>query len=92
MVCYIGNLIGSVIASAIFTMTGICSSNEAVGEFFANAAAGKMAGTPANLFAKAILCNILVCIAIWCGTKMKSEGAKDVHELLLCGNFCNLRI
>ena len=66
IVCYIGNLIGSVIASALFTMTGIGSSNEAVGEFFANAAAGKMAGTPANLFAKAILCNILVCVAIWC--------------------------
>lgn len=87
IVCYIGNLIGSVIASALFTMTGICSSNEAVGEFFANAAAGKMAGTPANLFAKAILCNILVCIAIWCGTKMKSEGAKMFMNFCCVGTF-----
>ena len=87
IVCYIGNLVGSVIASALFTMTGICSSNEAVGEFFANAAAGKMAGTPANLFAKAILCNILVCIAIWCGTKMKSEGAKMFMNFCCVGTF-----
>lgn len=87
IVCYIGNLIGSVIAAALFTMTGICSSNEAVGEFFANAAAGKMAGTPANLFAKAILCNILVCIAIWCGTKMKSEGAKMFMNFCCVGTF-----
>ena len=82
VVCYLGNLVGSVVGAALFTMTGICKNNEAVGEFFANTAAAKMAGTPANLFAKAILCNILVCVAIWCGAKMKSEGAK------MAMNFC----
>ena len=46
-----------------------------------------MAGTPANLFAKAILCNILVCIAIWCGTKMKSEGAKMFMNFCCVGTF-----
>ena len=29
-----------------------------------------------NLFTKAIFCNICVCVAIWCGTRLKSEGAK----------------
>lgn len=87
IVCYLGNLLGSVVGAGIFTMTGICSSNEAVGEFFANAAASKMAGTPANLFAKAILCNILVCIAIWCGLKMKSEGAKMFMNFCCVGTF-----
>lgn len=87
VVCYIGNLIGSVVAAALFTMTGICQSNEAVGEFFANAAAAKMAGTPANLFAKAIFCNILVCIAIWCGVRLKSEGAKIAMNFCCVGTF-----
>ncbi len=87
VVCYIGNLIGSVVGAAIFTWTGICSSNQAVGEFFANAAAGKMAGAAGNLFAKAILCNILVCIAIWCGVKMKSEGAKMFMNFCCVGTF-----
>mgnify|MGYP002546102501 CR=1 FL=1 len=81
VVCWIGNLIGSVVSAAIFTMTGIPGSGD-IGAFFANAAAGKMGGTPANLFAKAILCNICVCVAIWCGTKLKSEGAK------IAMNFC----
>ena len=35
-----------------------------------------------NLFSKAILCNICVCVAIWCGARLKSEGAK----LVMC--FC----
>lgn len=81
VICWIGNLIGSVVASVIFTMTGIPASGD-IGAFFATTASNKMAGTPLNLFAKAILCNICVCVAIWCGTKLKSEGAK------IAMNFC----
>lgn len=86
VVCYLGNLVGSVVGAAIFTMTGIPAGGD-VGAFFANAAANKMAGTPANLFAKAILCNILVCIAIWCGAKLKSEGAKIAMNFCCVGTF-----
>lgn len=81
VVCWIGNLVGSVIAAGIFTMTGIPASGD-IGAFFGTTAANKMAGTAPNLFAKAILCNICVCIAIWCGAKLKSEGAK------IAMNFC----
>ncbi|MDO5346018.1 MAG: formate/nitrite transporter family protein [Lachnospiraceae bacterium] len=81
VICWVGNLAGSVLAALIFTMTGIPGSGD-IGAFFANTAAAKMAGTPANLFAKAILCNICVCIAIWCGTRLKTECAK----LIMC--FC----
>lgn len=81
LVCYLGNLLGSVTLAVLFTLTGIPGSG-AAGEFFANTAASKMAGTPGNLFAKAVLCNILVCLAVWCGMRLKSEGAK------LAMNFC----
>ena len=81
VICWIGNLVGSVISAAVFTMTGIPGSGD-IGTFFANAASSKMAGTPANLFAKAILCNICVCVAIWCGTRLKTEIAKIMI------NFC----
>jgi nitrite transporter NirC len=80
IVCYLGNLLGSVVTAALFTMTGLPSGD--VGTYFANVAATKMAGTPANLLAKAIFCNILVCVAIWAGAKLKSEGAK------IAMNFC----
>lgn len=86
-ICYFGNLVGSVIASVLFVLTGICQTNEAVGEFFANTAAAKMAGTPVNLFAKAVLCNILVCTAIWCGARLKSEGAKIAMNFCCVGTF-----
>lgn len=74
VVCYLGNFAGSIVAAVVFTLTGLPSGD--IGANFANTAAAKMAGTPLNLFARAILCNVLVCLAIWCGTKLKSEGAK----------------
>ncbi|MDD6213404.1 MAG: formate/nitrite transporter family protein [Clostridiales bacterium] len=86
VVCYIGNLVGSIIAAAIFTMTGIPGGGD-IGTFFATAAANKMAAAPAVLFSKGILCNILVCIAIWCGTRLKSEGAKIAMNFCCVGTF-----
>lgn len=86
VICYIGNLIGSVIAAGIFTLTGIPGSGP-VGEFFSTAAANKMAGDPVQLFTKGILCNILVCIAIWCGTRIKSEGARIAMNFCCVGTF-----
>lgn len=72
VICWLGNLVGSFLVALVFTATGIPAAND----YAATVAAGKIAGTPLNLFTKAVFCNICVCIAIWCGTKLKSEGAK----------------
>lgn len=80
VVCYIGNLIGSVLTAVLFVLTGLDTGD--TGTFLSSAAAAKMAGAPLNLFTKAIFCNMLVCLAIWCGAKLKSEGAK------IAMNFC----
>ena len=74
VVCWLGNLIGSVLTAVVFTATGIGTGD--VAAYLANAAATKAAGAALPLFTKAIFCNICVCLAIWCGTKLKSEGAK----------------
>lgn len=81
VVCYIGNFIGAIVAAGLFSMTGIPASG-AVGEFFVNATVSKTSGDVMQLFAKGIFCNILVCLAVWCASRMKSEGAK------IAMNFC----
>lgn len=86
VVCYLGNLLGSVAGAALFMATGILST-EAVNAFFTSTALAKVTGTPGNLFAKAIFCNILVCLAIWCGAKLKSEGAKLAMNFCCVGTF-----
>ena len=68
VVCWIGNLVGSVICVAIFQITGIPSGDTAA--YFGSVAAGKVGYAPIPLLARAILCNILVCLAVWCATKL----------------------
>lgn len=42
----------------------------------ASGAAGKMALPPVHLFLRGVLCNVLVCLAVWCGFRCKSESGK----------------
>lgn len=81
IVCYLGNLVGSVVFAGLFTLTGLMGGQE-VGSFLQSAAAAKMAGAPLNLFAKAILCNICVCAAVWCSIKLKTETGKIMMAIL----------
>lgn len=74
VVCYLGNWVGSVLIAVLFAYSGFASDE--VGAFFAAGAAGKM-GLPAMaLFLKGVLCNILVCLAVWCGFRCKSDSGK----------------
>ena len=73
-VCYLGNWFGSILIAILFWLTGL--DKGAVGEFIANAAAVKMNAEPMELIARGILCNTLVCLAIWCNFRCKSESAK----------------
>ena len=86
VICWIGNLIGSVITAAILPAQELATGD--IGTYMANLAVTKASGGVIDLFAKAVMCNICVCLAIWCGAKMKSEGGKIAHEHMLC---CNLR-
>lgn len=73
-VCWLGNLCGGIILAILFHLTGINSG--AIGEFIANGAAGKMSAGFVPLLTRGILCNILVCLAVWCGFRYKSESGK----------------
>lgn len=71
---WFGNLAGSVLLALLYRLTGLGTG--AVAQIMADTAAAKMAVPPGQLFVRAILCNILVCLAVWCGIKMKSEAGK----------------
>jgi nitrite transporter NirC len=74
VICLIGNWAGSIVIALVFWGAGLAKGP--VGEFMANAAAAKMAIPLAPLFFRAVLCNTLVCLAIWCGFRCKSESGK----------------
>ena len=74
---------------AVFQVTGIPSGDTA--EYFGSIAATKVGFAPIPLLARAILCNILVCLAVWCGIKMKTESGKlimifwCIFVFMICG-------
>lgn len=74
VVCYIGNWVGAVILSLLFVAAQGAAGP--VGQFIAQGAAGKMALSPAALFFRGVLCNILVCLAAWCGFRCQSDSGK----------------
>ena len=71
---YVGNLAGSFLVAAIFVLTGLVTGS--VAEFIQSVASAKMNAPFMELFMRGILCNILVCLAIWCSVKLKEETAK----------------
>lgn len=74
---WIGNILGGILGAILFVSAGLTSGkSEYIGEFIVSNAAAKVS-TPANeLIIKGILCNILVCLAVWMCYKLKEETAK----------------
>ena len=89
IVCWIGNLVGSLISVVAFHFSGVDTG--ATGEYFISISTTKVGLEPFPLLIRAILCNILVCLAVWCATKMKSESGKlimifwCIFVFMVCG-------
>ena len=73
-VCYGGNWLGAAILSLLFYGAGYDTGTTA--EAITEAAAMKMSLPPLELFFRGILCNILVCLAIWSSFRCHSDAGK----------------
>jgi nitrite transporter NirC len=78
VVVWVGNLVGGVILSLVFAAGG-------GGAIFANAdtmfhayATHKVEASALALLCRAILCNWLVCLAIWTAARMQGDAAKCI--------------
>jgi formate/nitrite transporter len=75
-VVYCGNLAGALLMAALMALTGLLDGPMA--ETAARITAAKLALSPAELVARGVLCNILVCLAIWL-----TIAARDVAGKIL---------
>lgn len=77
VVCWLGNLVGSLLSVIAFQLSGVPTAGEgALAEYFIQISSGKVSLNPLHLTFRAIMCNIMVCLAVWCGIKMKTEAGK----------------
>jgi nitrite transporter len=81
---FVGNLIGSVVFAWIVHASGVLTAGATPGHAAPAAAllAGliktKTAESAGALFFRGVLCNFLVCLAVWTGARTRSDGAKLV--------------
>lgn len=78
---YTGNFVGSVICAWLFFMTGLTTG--ATGQYIIKVATLKMHTPFIELLFRGILCNILVCLAVWSSYRLKSETAK-IMMIFIC--------
>lgn len=71
----LGNLAGSVALAGLVWASGILSPSSAGGQFLAHLVEHKAAKTTGELFFCGVLCNVLVCLAIWTVGRVRSEMA-----------------
>jgi nitrite transporter NirC len=75
---WIGNLAGCLVLGALFVAGGGGVILAAQSHLMLNVAAAKMNAPALELFARGILCNWLVCLAIWTSQRMTNDTAKCI--------------
>ena len=76
-VSFAGNLLGSILLALAVAVSGVLSKAPAK-EFVLGVVAAKMAAPAMELFFRGVLCNALVCLAVWMGLRTKDETARLV--------------
>ena len=80
LVVYVGNLVGSLLLVALLRLANFAGMNGgALGTTMVSVAAAKCALPWTVAFGRAIMCNVLVCLAVWLGF-----AARTVNDKFLC--------
>ena len=76
---YLGNLLGACGTAVLVLLAGVqLLGDGAVGETMVRIARSKIALDPLSAFARGVLCNVLVCLAVWL-----CMGARSVADKIL---------
>lgn len=72
----VGNLLGAMAFAGLVHASGVLAPGTPGGAMIAAMVEHKAAATTGQLVVRGILCNLLVCLAIWGGARLRSEGAR----------------
>jgi nitrite transporter NirC len=75
---WLGNLLGAVLVATLFWLGGGGAILKSGADLLLTTADAKMHAAPLALVAKGILCNWLVCLALWMSARTSSDVAKCI--------------
>ena len=88
LVVWVGNFAGALTIAVLMYLAAVPQLNAgAVGDAMVAIAAGKVAPAWSTLFFKGILCNVLVCLAVWIGFGARTATDKVVGIILPVSAF-----
>ncbi|WP_051197032.1 formate/nitrite transporter family protein [Jonesia quinghaiensis] len=73
---FLGNLLGAVFLAVVVWLSGVTHHGTAAYSYLEALLTSKTSESIPVMFFRAILCNALVCLAIWSGVRLKSEVAR----------------
>lgn len=83
VIVWLGNLVGSLIVVALIYWCGVGAMNGgAVGDAMVSVAVGKVTPDWLVLMAKGIMCNVMVCLAVWIGFSARTVVDKVLGIML----------
>lgn len=85
-VCYLGNFAGIALFSLIYIGGGAASGSTM--DYLVYSAVAKASIPPMQAFLRAILCNFVVCLAVWICVRMKEETARVIVIFWAIFAFC----
>ena len=90
---YLGNFLGSLLVSSIFVYSHTTDMfNAGLAQNLLSTAAAKTSLTFSDAFLRAILCNVLVCIAVWMTMSAERVSGKIAALYPPIMVFCTLRV
>ena len=75
-VTFVANMVGAALFSAAVAGAGMLHSSPGAEAMLTDMLTAKAAELPHELFLRGILCNILVCLAIWMCARLTTDGPK----------------
>lgn len=76
--CFAGNLLGAFAFAAMLHLTGLLERTTPAGAMLAGMLEAKGGESNVELFWRGVLCNMLVCLAMWSASRLQSEVARLV--------------
>ncbi|MDD6770738.1 MAG: formate/nitrite transporter family protein [Inconstantimicrobium porci] len=86
IVCYLGNFAGIALFAIIYLIGGSAAGDTL--HFIEASAAAKVALTPMQSVFRGILCNFVVCLAVWICIRMKEETSRVIVIFWCIFAFC----
>ena len=74
--CFAGNMLGAFAFATMLHLTGLLERTTPAGAMLATLLEAKGAETSGALFWRGVLCNMLVCVAMWSASRLRSEVAR----------------